>query len=86
MIKKFNENLKRSITKAITFRLLILCSDGFIIFAITHRFDIALGVIFFSNFASTIIYFLHERLWNTILWGKQEIKSQSKTDKKNKRK
>lgn len=70
MKKKFHENIKRSITKAVTFRLLILCSDGIIIFAITHRFDVALGVIFFSNFASTVIYFFHERIWNAIHWGK----------------
>lgn len=67
---KFHEHLKRSITKAITFRLLILISDGIIIYAITHRYDVTLGVIFFSNFASTILYVVHERLWNNIHWGK----------------
>lgn len=67
---KFFENTKRSITKAVTFRLLILVSDSIIIFTITHRYDITLGVIFFSNFASTFLYFLHERFWNNIHWGK----------------
>lgn len=70
MTVKFHEHIKRSLIKAITFRLLILVSDGFIILAITHRFDIALGVIFFSNLASTFFYFLHERLWDRIRWGK----------------
>lgn len=70
MAIQFQEDIKRSITKAITFRLLILCTDGIIILAITHRFDVALGVIFFSNIASTVVYLLHERLWNSILWGK----------------
>ena len=59
-MKKLQESVKRSITKAITFRFIL---------AITHRFDVAIGVIFFSNIASTIIYFLHERLWTTIHWG-----------------
>lgn len=72
MAIKFHEEFKRSITKAITFRMLILCTDGIIIFAITHRFDMALGVIFFSNIASTLVYLLHERLWNSILWGKEK--------------
>lgn len=67
---RFHEQVKRSITKAITFRLLILISDGIIIYTITHRYDITLGVIFFSNFASTILYFVHERIWNNIHWGK----------------
>lgn len=66
----FHEHIGRSITKAITFRSLILISDGIIIFAITHRYDVALSVIFFSNFASTILYVVHERIWNTIHWGK----------------
>jgi uncharacterized membrane protein len=68
MKTEFHEGIKRSITKAITFRLLILISDGFIVYAITHRYDIALGVIFFSNIASTVMYLLHERLWNKIHW------------------
>ncbi len=67
---KYHEHFTRSLTKAVTFRLLILVSDGFIIFAITRRFDVALGVIIVSNFASTVIYFLHERFWNNIHWGK----------------
>jgi len=58
--------------KAIIFRILILISDGIIIFAITHRYDITLGVIIFSNFSSTVLYFLHERIWNRIRWGKVE--------------
>jgi len=69
--RKLHESIKRSITKAATFRVLVLCSDGIIIFAITHRADVALGVIIASNFASAILYFLHERLWNAIGWGKE---------------
>lgn len=71
---RFHENVKRSITKAITFRLLILVSDGIIIYTITHRYDITLGVIFFSNIASTILFFIHERIWNKIHWGKTHAK------------
>ena len=66
----FHEHFGRSVTKAITFRLLILLSDGVIIYAITHRYDVALSVIFFSNFASTILYVIHERIWNVVHWGK----------------
>ena len=66
----FHEQNKRSLVKAITFRILILISDGIIIFAITHRYDITLSVIILSNFSSTILYFFHERVWNKIRWGK----------------
>ncbi|PIY69160.1 hypothetical protein COY90_02125 [Candidatus Roizmanbacteria bacterium CG_4_10_14_0_8_um_filter_39_9] len=71
---KFHEGLSRSTTKAITFRLFILVSDGIIIFASTHRYDLNLGVILFSNIASTLLYIVHERLWNNVHWGKMSKK------------
>lgn len=74
MAVKFYENIRRSIFKAITFRILILIADGLIIFAITRRYDITLGVIIFSNLSSTIIYIIHERLWNHVHWGKHHRK------------
>lgn len=68
----FTGNIQRSIVKAITFRSVILCSDAVIILAITHRYDFALGVIVFSNLASTFLYFIHERIWHGIKWGKEK--------------
>ncbi len=66
----FQEHYKRSILKAITYRFIILLSDGLIIFAITHQYDTTAKVIVLSNIASTIMYFAHERFWNGIHWGK----------------
>ncbi len=69
----FHEHNKRSIAKALTFRGIILISDGIIIFLITHRYDVAFAVIVFSNLASTVLYFFHERAWNKIHWGKNAL-------------
>ncbi len=69
----FHENLSRSLIKAITFRSLILITDGIIIFAITHKTDVTAGVMFFSNIASTVMYLIHERAWDHIHWGKAKI-------------
>lgn len=66
MQKRLPVSNKRSLIKAITFRLLIIISDSFVIFFITHRVDVTLGIIFFSNIVSTILYFIHERIWNNI--------------------
>lgn len=66
MSKRSPVSNKRSLIKAITFRLLIIISDSFVIYFITHRFDVTLGVIFFSNIASTVLYFIHERIWNKV--------------------
>ena len=58
--------------KAITFRALVVASDIVIVYAITRSFEIALGVIVFSNISSTFIYVIHERSWNRVHWGKQK--------------
>ncbi len=65
------EQHKRSIVKAITFRLVIVVADFVIIVAITHRYDIAFWVIVASNISSTVFYYLHERVWNKINWGRK---------------
>lgn len=67
---KFYEKVSRSFAKSITFRVLVLISDSFIIYFITHRFDTTLEVIIFSNIFSTVLYFFHERVWTKIHWGK----------------
>jgi adenylylsulfate kinase len=61
---------KRSLTKAITFRALILCSDTIVIFLITHRWETTAGLVIATNLASTTLYFIHERIWNRIQWGR----------------
>lgn len=66
----FHENHTRSIVKALTFRAIIILSDSLIVFLITRRFDFTFGFVAVSNVASTIIYFLHERAWNKVHWGK----------------
>ncbi len=70
MRKPFAETTGRSIVKAITFRAIILTSDSLIIYLLTHRLDLTLDVMIASNVASTVLYIAHERLWNTIHWGK----------------
>jgi uncharacterized membrane protein len=61
---------RRSVVKSITFRILIVMADGVIIYTITKSLALSLSVIILSNISSTIIYFVHERVWNNIKWGK----------------
>lgn len=65
-----DEHPKRSFIKAITYRLVIMISDGVIIYLITRRTDVAVSVILLSNLASTVLYYLHERVWVGIRWGR----------------
>ena len=67
---KFHERLSRSLVKAITFRVIIVTADIIIVMAITHRYDTTFGVVVGTNVASTLLYVLHERMWNSVHWGK----------------
>jgi len=63
------ETRKRSILKAITYRVFIVCLDFLAIYLFTHKVDVALGFMVVSNLYTTLGYFAHERLWTRIKWG-----------------
>jgi len=69
----FHEHNNRSLLKTITYRVLIIISNGLIIYAYTGRWDLTLNVMGASTIVSTIIYFLHERAWNQVHWGKRKL-------------
>jgi len=60
---------KRSLVKAITYRIVIVILDFSVIYILTHRVDVAVGFMVISNIYTTAAYFLHERIWNRIRWG-----------------
>jgi uncharacterized membrane protein len=64
------EKHKRSIVKSITFRIIVVMSDMIIITLVTHRYDVALGITIATNLGSTVLYYLHERVWAKIAWGR----------------
>jgi uncharacterized membrane protein len=70
MATHFHEHHSRSLVKTITYRVLIIISNGIVVYAATHEWRLTLNVMGISSVVSTIIYFLHERAWNSIHWGK----------------
>ena len=70
----FHEHHSRSVAKAITYRVLIILSNGIIVYLYTHQWRTTLDVMGISSVVSTLIYFVHERAWNHIHWGKRHIK------------
>lgn len=66
-----SDNIKRSFVKSITFRILVVVSDGVITFALTHRYDLTIGFVVFTNLASTALYYFHERVWAHVRWGRR---------------
>ena len=66
------EEHKGSITKAVTYRLVIIMLDITAIFLFTGRLDVAVGFMIVSNVYTSIAYYFHERLWNKTNWGKKK--------------
>jgi len=61
--------LRRSVVKALTYRIIIMCLDFLTIYLFTGAAHIAFGFMIVSNIYTTIGYFLHERAWSRIHWG-----------------
>ena len=64
------ETLRRSIVKTVSYRIAILILDFVSIYIFTGQVKIAVGFMIVSNIYTTIGYFLHERIWDRIKWGK----------------
>ena len=63
---------RRSLVKAITYRILIMCLDFVTIYLFTGALHVAVGFMIISNIYTSISYLLHERLWARIQWGIEE--------------
>ena len=62
---------KRSLVKALTYRVVIVCLDFLVVYILTKKTDVALGFMIISNIYTSLGYFLHERIWARIQWGKE---------------
>ncbi len=65
------ETRKRSVVKALTYRVVIVCLDFLAIYIFTHKVEVAPGFMIVSNVYTTVGYFLHERIWARIGWGEE---------------
>jgi len=72
------EHHKRSIVKTLGYQAIIILADLVVVFFITHKYQITFSIIVLTNLVSGIIYFLHERAWNRIHWGKSHIEIELK--------
>ena len=61
---------KRSVVKAITYRIVIICLDFLVLYLLTGKSSVALSFMIVSNLYTTACYFLHERVWEHIMWGR----------------
>lgn len=66
------ESRSRSLAKSTTYRVLIVMTDLVVVYFLTKRTDVTLGVTVFTNIASALMYYGHERAWNYISWGRKK--------------
>jgi adenylylsulfate kinase len=64
------ETLQRSIVKTVSYRIVILILDFGSIYLFTGQVKVAFGFMIVSNIYTTVGYFLHERIWERIAWGR----------------
>lgn len=70
-------SVKRSVVKAITYRGIIICLDFLVIYLLTGKVKTAAAFMIVSNIYTTVAYFLHERVWAGIKWGREPQKETS---------
>ena len=64
--------LRRSVVKAVTYRIVIICLDFAAIYLFTGAVRVAIGFMIVSNIYTSVAYVVHERLWERIRWGIDE--------------
>lgn len=60
----------RSITKGITWRFLATLTTIMLVYLFTKELKIACEVGLLEVFAKLLLYYFHERAWNSVDWGK----------------
>ncbi|NIM58970.1 MAG: DUF2061 domain-containing protein [Candidatus Aminicenantes bacterium] len=62
----------RTIAKAISWRAIATLTTMIIVFLFTRRIILTLGVGLAEVIAKITFYYLHERIWEKISWGKDK--------------
>jgi uncharacterized membrane protein len=64
------ETKKRSILKSTTYRILVVATDFTVLYMLTCKTEISVVFTLISNTYTWIFYYLHERVWNMVEWGR----------------
>ena len=67
------ETNKRSIVKALTWRALASLATFTIAFVVTGNLTAATGIASVQVVVNLILYYMHERIWNTVRWGRENV-------------
>ena len=70
----FRESNERSVLKTISWRVLATLTTAALVYIFTGKLKIALYVGGIEAILKMLLYFLHERMWNRIHFGKKQMK------------
>lgn len=69
----FIETKRRSLLKAISWRIFATTATTIIIFIFFGRLDLAIAAGIVESISKIFLYFIHERIWSNIKYGKKKI-------------
>jgi uncharacterized membrane protein len=61
---------RRSLAKSLTWRVIAVVSTLLIGYAMTGSWAFALSLTVVSNLINFVLYYIHERVWLGVHWGK----------------
>jgi adenylylsulfate kinase len=64
-------SLSRSMAKAVTWRVIATTTTMFLVYIFTGELALSLGVGFFDVLMKLAFYFLHERAWDRVSYGRE---------------
>jgi len=73
---KFIENFNRTIIKLITWRILISTQYFAVGWWVSGNPWVGVGAVGAALIVNSILYYLHERAWNRVQWGKRAMNEQ----------
>lgn len=62
---------KRSLAKSLTWRVIAIISTFVIGYAMTGSWSFAASLTVVSNVINFVLYYIHERVWLGVEWGKK---------------
>jgi uncharacterized membrane protein len=63
------EGIKRSLTKAITYRIICIVMLAIVSFIFTGDLREVTGIVVVFQGIQMVIYYIHERVWERVQWG-----------------
>ena len=66
-----HEDHRRSGAKSISYRILSITVDSCVAYFFTRNATLSAAVVLLVNGYSTLLYYIHERIWAHIYWGRK---------------